>query len=63
MLSFISSLFGIVGITWVIMKKAPIFIIPLRGIPAILLGLLMALGWFGGAIYGIVINFPLLTGH
>jgi hypothetical protein len=56
-------LMGIVGVTWIIKKKAPIFIIPIRGIPAIILGLFMGLGGFGFAIYGIVINFPLLIGH
>lgn len=63
MLSFISLLFGVVGVTFIIMKKAPIFIIPIRGIPAIIIGLFLALGFFGGAIWGIIVNYPLLTGH
>jgi hypothetical protein len=55
-------LLGVFGVTLILMKDT-IFIIPLRGIPAVLLGLFEALIGFGFAIYGIVINFPLLTGH
>jgi hypothetical protein len=55
--------FAVEGISWIIMKKAPIFIIPIRGIPAIILGLILSIGSLGVVIWAVVINLQLLAIH
>ena len=49
-------LFGILGIITIIYREAPLFIIPIRGIAAILIGLFLALGSFATAIIVILAN-------
>jgi hypothetical protein len=56
-------LFGIVGVTFILMKKAPIFIIPIRGIPAIIIGAFLTVASFGLVIRLIILNSQLLFGH
>jgi hypothetical protein len=48
------ALIGIFGIVMIARKEAPIIIIPIRGLPAIIIGFLFAAVGFGGIIWGII---------
>lgn len=54
------SLGGIMGIVWIIRKEANIFIVPIKGIFAVVLGLFMVVSGFGGVIRYLILNIPRL---
>ena len=48
------AIIGMLGIIIIIRKEAPIIIIPIQGLPAIIIGFFLAAVGFGGIIWGII---------